>query len=143
MTQAALSGFVDTLAALYSRGRAYEADYYRPQIEFDFASERWLMLTSPATGRLLGWVSWHRLNAETLNRVKHYDPPDLTLVENLDLATGEHLYFSSCIVTPWAPRSTALRMLRLAVRANPGIRSFCWWLDVGDGQRRWFERTLH
>ncbi len=119
-----------------------DADFHRAHIAWEFRSGQWAMLTDDGN-RLLGWLSWYRvddytlalLRTEDLTALFDYAPAEQALTQ------GPHLYIATVAIVPGAPADTFNRLCRMAATLNPDTASVSWHHRTADGRSRFVQQS--
>ena len=77
---------------------------------------QWLF--EPITERVLGWISWYNLDAESISEVKRHGLPDC-YAHNITLYSGDHIYICNAVVRDGVPAGIFRLLWNMAVQANP------------------------
>lgn len=119
-----------------------DADFHRAHIAWEFRSGQWVMLTDDRD-RLLGWLSWYRVDDATLAALRELDLAALETRGPSErvLTGGPHLYLATVAVVPGAPADAFNLLCRMAARQNPSVESVSWHHRYPDGRSRFVQQS--
>lgn len=143
MDDASLDGMVGTLVRLFCRaGGPYagEEALHAPRLAFEWKLGQWVIVMGPQS-QLWGWMSWYRLDSETLGVFRRGEDDDLIRRRIYpDVVGGEHCWIASTVVTPWAPRATYRALFDLAASHNEDATSIAAMMVTRRDRERFMQR---
>jgi hypothetical protein len=118
-----------------------------PHIGWAIRAGQYVLMTHPATERLLGFASWWLLNDHELMLVKTRGSAAL-LAEKHDpapLNRGRNAHIALVVTAPWAPRATYGALVSLtkgAIQRQSEVTTISSVMAKRDGRRFWHERRV-
>lgn len=133
------------ITGLFLSGRLVandDADFHRAHIAWEFRSGQWVMLTD-ARDRLMGWMSWYRVDDAALAALRELDLAALLTMGPPEqaLTMGRHLYIATVAIVPGAPADAFIRLCKLVQQQNAEAESVSWHHHRAAGKSRFIQRT--
>lgn len=118
------------ITGLFLSGRLVADDdenFHRARIAWEWRSGQWVMLAD-ARNRLLGWMSWYRVDAAALAAIREQDRAALVALGPAEetLTAGRHLHCATVAVVPGAPADAFIRLCQMGARLNAEAETVSW-----------------